>query len=185
MAKDETKSPKADRLRQAVERVRVAQRAASVIPQAKDSHNSSAGTPQRAIKYSKASTALRHHAAEAQKTKKPASTVRLIVRQPPVPTQDVPRETARLHRPATPSLSRADPPGTREVAIATALDLGEIVHRARRRQGLSQAELAHAAGTGRRFVSELEAGKPTLELERALHVCAALGLSVSATAPGD
>ena len=46
---------------------------------------------------------------------------------------------------------------------------------ARKALGLTQAELALAAGVGLRFVVELEAGKPTVRLERVLRVIDALG----------
>lgn len=45
---------------------------------------------------------------------------------------------------------------------------------------MTQNMLAKRAGTGRRFISELEAGKPTLELERVFQVCNALGLHLLA-----
>ncbi|MCO8029885.1 hypothetical protein NI454_07945 [Brevundimonas diminuta] len=40
--------------------------------------------------------------------------------------------------------------------------------------------MAERAGVGRRFICELEAGKPTIELGKALAACQALGLSLSA-----
>ena len=57
-------------------------------------------------------------------------------------------------------------------------DLGEAVRRARKAKGLCQAELALAAGTGRRFIVELEHGKPTAQLGEVLRVLQALGLRV-------
>ena len=61
---------------------------------------------------------------------------------------------------------------------------GAAVRAARRRQGMTQRELALIAGTGERFVVDLESGKPTAQLGRALAVAAALGLMVSLTDPG-
>jgi y4mF family transcriptional regulator len=64
--------------------------------------------------------------------------------------------------------------------------LGQVVRQERKAQGLRQAELAAAAGVGIRFIVELEAGKPTLQLEKALHVLVTLGCDVSITPPaGD
>ncbi len=57
---------------------------------------------------------------------------------------------------------------------------GRMVRRQRRRHGLRQAEVAALAGVGIRFVSELENGKATLEIGRALRVAAIVGLSVRA-----
>ena len=61
--------------------------------------------------------------------------------------------------------------------------LGLIVHRERKVQKLRQAELAAAAGVGVRFIIDLEAGKPTLQLEKALHVLATLGCDVTIAPP--
>jgi HTH-type transcriptional regulator/antitoxin HipB len=45
---------------------------------------------------------------------------------------------------------------------------------------MSQSRLALIAGTGRRFISELEAGKLTAELGKVLAVCHALGFQLTA-----
>jgi HTH-type transcriptional regulator / antitoxin HipB len=60
--------------------------------------------------------------------------------------------------------------------IATAGDLGAAILAARKKQGLTQRQLALAAGTGERFVVELENGKGTARLGTALRVAATLGL---------
>lgn len=57
-------------------------------------------------------------------------------------------------------------------------DLGSMVRSARRNARLSQQDLADACGVGRRFISELEAGKPTAQLGLALTVIRSLGLQV-------
>lgn len=57
--------------------------------------------------------------------------------------------------------------------------LGRTVRRLRRASGLTQAELAGLCGVGVRFVSELESGKPTIEIGRALHVLHHLGLDLA------
>ena len=62
--------------------------------------------------------------------------------------------------------------------MATASTIGETVRRARKGMGLRQDELAAAAGVGLRFLVELERGKPTVQLGRALLVLAAVGLDV-------
>lgn len=59
--------------------------------------------------------------------------------------------------------------------INTPADLGVALHAARKQLGLTQPQLALAAGVGVRFVVELEAGKPTLRLEKVLSVLHALG----------
>ena len=59
--------------------------------------------------------------------------------------------------------------------IHTTQDLGAALKAARKQLGLTQPQLAMAAGVGLRFMVDLEAGKPTLRLEHVLRVIAALG----------
>lgn len=60
--------------------------------------------------------------------------------------------------------------------LADAGDLGLAIRHARKAHGLTQAELAGLAGTGPRFVSELERGKASAELGKVMDVLAVLGL---------
>jgi y4mF family transcriptional regulator len=57
----------------------------------------------------------------------------------------------------------------------TPIQFGEAIRKARRALGLRQDELAGAAGVGLRFIVDLEAGKPTAQLGKALAVLDALG----------
>ncbi|MFN2427728.1 MAG: helix-turn-helix transcriptional regulator [Candidatus Binatia bacterium] len=66
--------------------------------------------------------------------------------------------------------------------IATA-DIGDLVRSTRKAAGLRQDELAGAAGVGLRFIVDLEAGKPTAQIGKALQVLAALGCSLEITSP--
>ncbi len=59
--------------------------------------------------------------------------------------------------------------------IETPEQLGRVVRRARKALGLTQPQLALAAGVGVRFIVDLEAGKPTVRLENAMRVLQALG----------
>lgn len=67
----------------------------------------------------------------------------------------------------------------------TPKDIGEIVRQTRKAQGLRQDQLAAAAGVGLRFLVELEAGKATAQLGKALGVLAALGCTLTIEAPAD
>lgn len=60
-------------------------------------------------------------------------------------------------------------------------DLGMAVRQQRRARGLSQETVALSAGVGLRFVHDLERGKETVELGRALRVAAAVGLRLEVT----
>jgi HTH-type transcriptional regulator / antitoxin HipB len=57
---------------------------------------------------------------------------------------------------------------------------GEMIRTNRRKAGLTQAELALLAGTGLRFIIDLEAGKPSCRLGMALRVGKTLGIEVTA-----
>ena len=58
-------------------------------------------------------------------------------------------------------------------------DLGRCVRARRKEQGATQAEFAALCGVGARFISDLENGKPTVELGKALQVLKCLGLELS------
>lgn len=63
--------------------------------------------------------------------------------------------------------------------ITTPKALGAAVREARRREGLRLEDVAVAAGTGIRFVSELERGKQTAQLGETLRVINAVGLRLT------
>jgi len=60
--------------------------------------------------------------------------------------------------------------------------LGETIRLERKRQGVTQAELAALAGVGVRYLRELEHGKPGCQIGHAFKVLATLGITVTATA---
>jgi transcriptional regulator with XRE-family HTH domain len=60
-------------------------------------------------------------------------------------------------------------------ALATASAFGSLIRRRRKELKIRQAQLALATGVGRRFLIELEAGKPSCQLGRSLLVAQALG----------
>ena len=65
--------------------------------------------------------------------------------------------------------------------IRSTEQLGESLRAARKQLGLTQSQLALAAGVGVRFVVDLEAGKPTLRLAQVLRVIDALGGELTLT----
>jgi y4mF family transcriptional regulator len=66
-------------------------------------------------------------------------------------------------------------------SIRTTQQLGLSLRAARKQLGLTQSQLALAAGVGIRFIVDLEAGKPTLRLETVLRVIDALGGEIMLT----
>jgi HTH-type transcriptional regulator/antitoxin HipB len=58
---------------------------------------------------------------------------------------------------------------------------GDFIKKRRKELGMNQAELALVSGTGMRFISDLENGKETCELGKALSVVANLGVELAFT----
>ena len=63
----------------------------------------------------------------------------------------------------------------KETGLRTTKELGALVRETRKAQGISQEQLAGVANTGVRFVSDLENGKPTVQLDKTIKVLEALG----------
>jgi len=64
--------------------------------------------------------------------------------------------------------------------INDARDFGLAVRAARKEAGLTQSQLAQRCGCSQRFVSEVERGKSTAELERALRLLVELDVPIVA-----
>ncbi|MFK7854810.1 MAG: helix-turn-helix domain-containing protein [Granulosicoccus sp.] len=58
--------------------------------------------------------------------------------------------------------------------------LGELIRAERKRQKVTQIELAALAGVGARFLRELEHGKESCQLGRTFNVLSTLGISIDA-----
>lgn len=56
--------------------------------------------------------------------------------------------------------------------------IGRIVRQTRQQLGLTQPQLALAVGVGIRFIVDLEAGKPTVRLDKVMQVLSGLGLTL-------
>ncbi len=62
------------------------------------------------------------------------------------------------------------------MSITTALELGKLIRDTRKKAKLTQADLAAASGIGERFIRELEKGKPSCQIGKALFVAQMLGI---------
>ena len=71
------------------------------------------------------------------------------------------------------------------LTISDAAAIGAAIRQARKVHGLTQSQLAGLAGTGLRFVSELERGKPNVALDKVLAVLAVLGLRLQIIGAGS
>ena len=67
--------------------------------------------------------------------------------------------------------------------LLTPEELGRFVRKERKAMGLTQAELALTSGTGMRFISDLENGKPTCQIGKTLTVIRTLGLRLTLSSP--
>lgn len=62
-------------------------------------------------------------------------------------------------------------------------DIGKLIRDTRKRLGVTQKNLALTSGTGLRFVIDLEKGKQTSQIGKALTVLQTLGIKLTLTPP--
>lgn len=67
----------------------------------------------------------------------------------------------------------------------TVEEIGKMVRRARKSMNVTQQELALTSGTGQRFISDLENGKPTCQLGKTLTVLHTLGIDMTFSIQDD
>lgn len=65
----------------------------------------------------------------------------------------------------------------------TTADIGKMIREARKKLGVTQKALALTSGTGLRFIIDLEKGKETCEIGKALAVLNTLGIKMTLTPP--
>jgi HTH-type transcriptional regulator/antitoxin HipB len=61
--------------------------------------------------------------------------------------------------------------------------VGKLIRQTRKNLGVTQKDLALTSGTGMRFVIDLERGKETCEIGKALTILNTLGIRVTLTPP--
>lgn len=66
-----------------------------------------------------------------------------------------------------------------------AKNIGSLIKKTRKQLKITQRELALTSGVGLRFVIDLEKGKPTCQLEKALTVLHTIGINIHFTTPYD
>jgi HTH-type transcriptional regulator / antitoxin HipB len=67
--------------------------------------------------------------------------------------------------------------------IRDAKTLGQVIRQQRRCLKVTQRDVALTSGTGVRFIVDLEKGKPTCQLGKALEIAWALGLKLEIREP--
>ena len=75
------------------------------------------------------------------------------------------------------------PIGNMTTPIRTTKELGDTVRSVRKALGVTQDQLALTSGTNRRFIVELEHGKPTTQTGKVLQVLRTLGIDLSLAPP--
>lgn len=58
-------------------------------------------------------------------------------------------------------------------------DLGLLIKKARKQQGLTQADVAGISGLGSRFIGEVENGKNTAHIGKVMQLLSNVGLALS------
>lgn len=77
-------------------------------------------------------------------------------------------------------ISDSNAPPLPPQALRSVESIGALVRTYREKNGLSQQNFANLAGVGRRFLSELENGKPSLEFDKVLNVARAANIEILA-----
>jgi len=62
-------------------------------------------------------------------------------------------------------------------------DIGKAIKEARKKIGVRQRDVALACGTGRRFIVDLEKGKPTCQLGKVLMIMGMLDITIELKLP--
>lgn len=74
--------------------------------------------------------------------------------------------------------------GTAEETVRySPAEIGAVIRSTRKNLGVTQRDLALTSGTGLRFIIELERGKETCEIGKALRVLHTLGIKITLTPP--
>ncbi len=62
--------------------------------------------------------------------------------------------------------------------VSTVTEVGSLVQSVRKQQGMTQIDVAGLGGIGNRFIVDLEKGKETVQMQKAMDVLALLGLEL-------
>jgi y4mF family transcriptional regulator len=65
----------------------------------------------------------------------------------------------------------------------TPAQIGKLIRDTRKALGVTQKDLALTSGTGMRFIIDLERGKETCEIGKALAILNTLGIKITLTPP--
>ncbi|CAE6751903.1 helix-turn-helix domain-containing protein [Paraburkholderia haematera] len=72
-----------------------------------------------------------------------------------------------------------------DVLVSNMTALGDLVRASRLAQGLTRDDVAIATGLSPKFITHIEAGKPTAQIGKVLHLLAELGITLCAQVSVD
>ncbi|MDR6408143.1 transcriptional regulator with XRE-family HTH domain [Paraburkholderia terricola] len=72
-----------------------------------------------------------------------------------------------------------------DVLIGSMSALGDLVRASRLAQGLTRDDVANATGLSPKFITHIEAGKPTAQIGKVLHLLGELGITLHAEVSVD
>jgi len=76
-------------------------------------------------------------------------------------------------------MEQSFPIGNRgESPVRSTHELGNLIRATRKAQSLTQKEIAGLGSTGNRVIVDIENGKPTVQLQKVLHLMDLLGLEL-------
>jgi y4mF family transcriptional regulator len=75
--------------------------------------------------------------------------------------------------------------GYMHIPLKTASDFGSLIRSRRKARGLGQAELAEMVGVSRRWLNQVEAGKPGASLSLVMNTLNALNIQIEVRANED
>lgn len=71
------------------------------------------------------------------------------------------------------------------VVVGNMAELGDLVRASRLAQGLTRDDVAMATGLSPKFITHIEAGKPTAQIGKVLHLLSELGITLKAQVSVD
>lgn len=72
-----------------------------------------------------------------------------------------------------------------KIKVMNLQDIAKLIRQTRKKQGLTQADLAGMSGLGRRFISEIEGGKESAQVAKVIQVLNVLGIGLEAICEWD
>jgi len=66
-----------------------------------------------------------------------------------------------------------------KIQVQNAVEIGKILRKVRKNKNMTQETIAGLSNMGNRFIVDLEAGKPTMQIDKILKVLQRIGIKVN------